>query len=286
MNKAVLAMCLSVVLLLCGVVGAAAESTWYINDRGVMNGYIGDEASVTVPDEIDGVAVIAIGDSAFRSMATIEQVTIPEGVVSIGKHAFYACENLTSVTIPDSVEAIGEGAFGRCYALTEITLPRSLATFDPLSLHFCRALHAVTVSEENEAFKTEDGVLFTKDGETLLYYPPAKADTTYTVPEGVTTIAAGAFEECTLMETIVFPDSLQTVEEGAFLRCESLNAVEYDDSEDVWAEVSIGDDNEPIANAAVSFHSGMSVGGWLAIFAGPSVALLIAAILIKRKKEK
>lgn len=285
MKKAMLIACVTAVLLLC-TMPATAESQWYIGDRGVMTGYIGDEAVVTVPTEIDGVTVTAIGDSAFRSMTTLEQVTIPDGIVSIGKHAFYACENLKSVTIPDSVEVIDEGAFGKCYALEELALPQALSTFDPLSLHFCRALHTVTVPEDNEAFTAKDGVLFTKDGETLLYYPPAKTDTTYTVPDGVTTVAAGAFEECNLLETVVFPDGLQTVEAGAFLRCEKLAAVSFDDRESAWEAVSIGDDNEPIANADVSFKTGLSVRSWIAIIGGPLAALAIAAILLKKKKDK
>ena len=284
MKKAMLVACLTAVLSLCTMM-VAAESTWYIGDRGVMTGYIGEEANVTVPAEIDGVTVTAIGDSAFRSMTTLERVTMPDGIISIGKHAFYACENLKSVTIPNSVEAIGEGAFGKCYALETIALPQALTTFDPLSLHFCRALHTVTVPEDNEAFMTKDGVLFTKDGETLLYYPPAKADTTYIVPDGVTTIAAGAFEECNTIETIVFPDSLQTVEAGAFLRCENLDRVSFDDREDAWEAVAIGDGNEPITNAEVSFKTGLSVRLWIAIIAGPLVALFIAAVVLKKKKE-
>jgi len=58
-------------------------------------------------------------------------------------------------------------------------------------------------------------VLFDKNKETLLYYPPNKEGKSYTVPEGVTTIKKYAFQSKNLKE-ILLPNSLKIIEERAF----------------------------------------------------------------------
>jgi len=286
MKKSVWTAWMAVMLCLIGCVTvSAAQPTWYMDGNGTLNGYIGAQETVSVPAEIEGETVIAIGDSAFRSDAVMQEIILPDGVKSIGKHAFFGCEQLRTATIPDSVETIGEGAFGRCYALEQIALPASLTEFDPLSLHFCRSLQAVTVAASNEQFLAQDGVLFSKDGSALLYYPPAKADTRYVVPETVTVIAAGAFEECNGIGTIVLPGGLQTIEDGAFLRCEALHTVEFEGREDAWQAVSIGEDNEPITTAETEYTGGMSAGVLVAVIVAPLAAVLAVGVALFRRRK-
>ena len=43
------------------------------------------------------------------------------------------------------------------------------------------------VSEENNTYKTVDGVIFSKDGKELVAYPGGKKVLTYTIPEGTQT---------------------------------------------------------------------------------------------------
>ncbi len=264
----------------------AAEPEWYVDSEGVVIGYVGQEACVTVPSEIDGKAVTGIGRSAFRSNAAIEQVVLPDGVLSIGEHAFYACENLKSIEMPDSVSSIGEGAFGKCYSLTTLTLPASLSVFDAISLHFCTAMTAVTVPEENTTFASVDGVVLSKDLSELIYYPPAKADTVYTVPDGVRAIMPGAFEDAATVEEIVLPDSLMYIEDGAFLRCEALKAVTYGGSEADWQEVGVGTDNEAIAAAEITFDPGVSVTLWIVIGVAAVAILLGGAVMWMKSRRR
>lgn len=46
-------------------------------------------------------------------------------------------------------------------------------------------LKEISVDEENEKYSSNDGVLFDKKKETLMYYPRAKQSTEYTVPNTV-----------------------------------------------------------------------------------------------------
>ncbi len=52
---------------------------------------------VIIPDEINGLPVTIIGDSAF-SKCSIEDIVIPENITYIGYNAFYSCYPLNSIT--------------------------------------------------------------------------------------------------------------------------------------------------------------------------------------------
>ncbi|MCQ2547959.1 MAG: leucine-rich repeat protein [Clostridia bacterium] len=76
-----------------------------LEDAPVVNG------QVKIPAEIEGVAIYAIADGAFKNKKDIKKVEIEEGLVNIGKNAFKGCANLVECSIPESVQLIGEGAF-------------------------------------------------------------------------------------------------------------------------------------------------------------------------------
>ena len=72
---------------------------------------------VVIPSQIDGKAVVAIGDDAFFDSNTgyglgITSVVIPNSVTSIGEYAFFG-NKLTNVEIPGSITKIGSNAFAR-----------------------------------------------------------------------------------------------------------------------------------------------------------------------------
>jgi hypothetical protein len=84
-----------------------------------ITGYRGTSGAVTIPAEIDGKPVTAIGNFAFRNNR-LTSVAIPDSVTSIGNHAF-SDNQLTAVTIPNSVTSIGNGAFSG-NKLTSVTI--------------------------------------------------------------------------------------------------------------------------------------------------------------------
>ena len=75
-------------------------------------------------------------------------------------------------------------------------------------------LKAINVSENNEYYTSIDGVLFSKDGSELIWYPASREGSTYVVPDGVSEISDYAFANSRNLTDIYFPTSLQNV--GSF----------------------------------------------------------------------
>lgn len=95
---------------------------WKYDDHVVISECDKSIENIEIPDEIDGLPVTSIGDTAFRWCENLTEINIPDSITSIGLSAFAFCLNLNEITIPDSVNAIGYNAFYLCTDLTKITI--------------------------------------------------------------------------------------------------------------------------------------------------------------------
>lgn len=76
-----------------------------------INDYTGKGGDVYIPDEIDGVPVTQIYESAFAN-SKIKSIRLPEGLTSIGSAAFTFTYDLKDVVVlPKTVQEIGTSAF-------------------------------------------------------------------------------------------------------------------------------------------------------------------------------
>ena len=153
--------------------------------------------------------ITAIGDSAFRNLANLSSVAMPDSVTSIGGSAFMSCAGLTgTLTLGAGVTSIGDYAFD-----------------------YSPKLSAFAVRAGNTAFKADGGVLFNLAGTTLVRYPPAKTGTTYAIPSTVNAIGAGAFSGCAMLTgTLTVPAGITTVGAYAFEDCINLTRVDFQGS--------------------------------------------------------
>ena len=146
----------------------------------------------------------------------IKYVLIDEGVTSIGQGAFEYCTSLQSITIASSVTSIDYCAFNYCTALETITIPNSVETIGNYAFSDCKSLESITVSPTNSNYSSKSGVLFDKQGTTLLFYPQAKKDSFYFVPEGTVKIANYAVKDQPYLEFVYTADSVEEIGEGNF----------------------------------------------------------------------
>ena len=169
--------------------------------------------------------VTMIGDSAFSGCSSLASIIIPNSVTEIGCDAFSSCSSLTSIVISNSVTTIRWGAFEKCSSLTSITIPDSATTIVKSAFWKCPSLTTISVSENHQQFVSIDGVLFTKNMETLLRYPAGKKESKCSIPNNITTIGECAFYECSSLTSIIIPNSVTTIGEKAFSYCSSLTSI-------------------------------------------------------------
>ena len=163
-------------------------------------------------------------EAAFYNCSYLPGFSVPATIKVIGNEAFYSCTALKEVTLPEGVASIGDYAFQNCQVLEQAKLPASCTTLGKYVFDGCQALTALDVAEGNTAYLSQDGVLFTKDGETLVRYPQAKAETAYTVPEGCRTLADWSFIGSTTLEQINI-DGVTSIGEDCFYYCTSLKSI-------------------------------------------------------------
>lgn len=170
----------------------------FIVENGVLTKYNGIGSEVTIPDSVTCIAA-----NAFSGSNSITTITIPDSVTDIGNRAFQGCENLISVTIGSGVSTVGEAPFMYCLKLQEIN-----------------------VSSSNPNITSLEGVLFNKDKTTLLAFPNGKSGS-YTIPDGVKTLANRSFCWSAELTSLKIPDSITTLEYYSVALCEKLTNVEF-----------------------------------------------------------
>ena len=206
----------------------ATNQIWYTSSDGnVIEPNATDVfgANITSNTYENGVGVITfdgdvttIGDQAFISCSSLTSVTIGNSVTTIGSFAFYDCDLLTSVTIGNSVTTIGDDAFCDCTRLTSVTIPDSVTTIGRNPFLGCSSLTAFYGK-----FASADNRCLIVDG-VLNSFAPAGL-TEYTIPDSVTTIGMGAFNDCSSLISVTIPNSVTTIGNAAFYNCSSLTSV-------------------------------------------------------------
>ena len=178
---------------------------------------------------VDGV--LYIGNHLIEAKDPIlGEYVIKDGTISIADDAFYSCDSLTSVVIPDSVTSIGSYAFAGCDSLISVVIPDSVVSIDMCAFYGCNNLTSITVGVNNPNYMSIDGNLYSKDEKTFIQYAIGKEDTSFEIPDSVTSIGEYAFGACSSLTNVVIPDSVISIVDLAFYYCSSLTSVVIPDS--------------------------------------------------------
>ena len=160
----------------------------------------------------------------------------------IGESMFEGC-NFKSLAISETVTKIDNKALYGC-PLTVFRIPAATKELNPNSFFGMNTLKEFIVDENNNNYQAQNGVLFTKDGKTLLLYPYAKEGEQYYTPktitcigeqafggsnlkivitnEGLSEIETMAFDNLASLEGISLPSTLKQIGNRAFWRCNKL----------------------------------------------------------------
>ncbi len=135
----------------------------------------------------------------------------------------------TRIILPETVDGyplanISPTAFGEYTALEYIKLPANAWSVSSKLFAKCTSLKYIDVHKDNPKMVSVDGVVFNKNMTTILAFPNGVGGS-YKIPDGVVSIGAKAFYECTYLSEVIMPNSVEAVYNEAFYRCMELDNV-------------------------------------------------------------
>ena len=223
-----------------------------ISDRAFF--FCQDMDSIDLPESLQ-----IIGGNAFYGCLSLTRLYIPANVISIDCLTFgwtslkeinvasgnshYASRDgvlynssMTTLifyppnkpgqefTLPDTVTEIGFYAIDRPVNLKKLILNSSLREF---SVGRITGSIADISAKNNPYFCDIDGVLFSADESKLIAYPSGRDGTSYTVPDGTSSIGTYAVADAGWLQVLDLPDSLASFSQDCIALCSSLNTVKY-----------------------------------------------------------
>jgi hypothetical protein len=200
--------------------------------------YTGEAKALSIPGEIGGHAVKAVGEDAFPKGLAVSSILIPASLVEIGAGAFRFLDKLVAIGvidvnpvyassqgvlfdksqkllhtypksrggtlygIPRGVEAVAENAFYQCQYLEGIFIPSSVMTIGDGAFYGCKKMTRLQLSD------------------------------------GIKTIGSKAFAGLNQLMSLKIPKSVSHIGTGAFLRCENLEDLRVDDDNSTYAAIN------------------------------------------------
>lgn len=201
-------------------------------------------SSLQIPAYVNDLPVTAVAAGAFRKDSTLRELVLPDTVREIGDRAFWG-SGLRSVQFGSGLEKIGYLAFSQCQYLSEINLPASVQMLSRHAFSYCslkklyipagvrqfdgstfagNPVSSVEANQRNRFYKVKDGIVYTADGDELVYCPEGVSEN-IKVAKGTKTIGYAAFEN-TPVKSVTMPSSLREIGDHAFFRCWYLRDVQ------------------------------------------------------------
>ena len=138
----------------------------------VVIGYEDGISSLVIPESIDGVPVVAIGERAFRDCSTLNgDVVLPKSIVAIEKEAFMNADGLNGrIYFPQSLKVISDRAFYGCQSLQgDLIIPDSVETIGDEAFSYCVEIGSAVYG--GRGLKSVGRDVFTYSGVTKCHLP-------------------------------------------------------------------------------------------------------------------
>jgi hypothetical protein len=227
------------------------ESMKKIGDRAFADCY--SLSDINMPE-----GIVSIGEEAFNGCGFLKEMILPAGLSVIGDKAFANCQNLkefqmegenplyslldgvlyeesgkrllcypgskkgAKFSVPEGTVRIAEEAFAGNRFLNSVIIPVSVKSIGTAAFTGCTSLAEILVTEGNETYHAEDGVLFDTSYKRLEAYPAGRNGADYAIPVGTEVIGSNAFANSVTLENITIPQSVTSLGEAAFQSCQAL----------------------------------------------------------------
>ena len=226
--------------------------------------------ALTTADFSECTNLVSIGDDCFSYCSSLSTIKLPfSHLISIG-HRSFKQSGITSIIIPNTVTSLGDelcmdcsqlsnfsfqkgsqieslpiSLIRSCIKITEFTLPK-YALLSRNAFAYCTGMQNYHLEDnEHESYIEKDGVLFTKNLKSIIYFPAGRKGS-YLIPNGTVVVENYAFSGSTLsvlnfsetittinsyvfskstIEVFNLPSSLKSIGSYAFSECSKLKSI-------------------------------------------------------------
>ncbi len=191
--------------------------------------------SVTIPETVTG-----IGSTAFANCAALTTIYYNAVDATVAIDAFSGCGKISTVDFGDNVEVIPTYLCTSNYALKKIEIPAAVRRIEARAFAGCYNATELTFDAVNctsiaaDAFNYCHKLSTVALGENVKHIPAGlftdyggSSITEITIPEGITSIDAGAFSKCTSLKTVHYNAPSCAIGMDAFSGCSSLQTVTF-----------------------------------------------------------
>lgn len=162
-----------------------------------------------------------IRSETFAYCRKLTSIILPSSIISIGNKAFWRCKNLINIELSSNLTNIEDEAFLGCEKLEEIIFPQRVLNIGVNVFGGCSNLININVEQGNLNYCSIDGVLYGKNGKTLIKYPQGRKETSFTILKEVVTIDDAAFALCSYLKELIIEENsqLSNIKSLAFVSC-------------------------------------------------------------------
>lgn len=181
-----------------------------------IESYTGTETDLVIPEEIDGMEVLGLGDRAFTSNYALLTVTLPSTLQLLGTYSFADCTRMMAYYVEEG-NPVFESRDGVLYAEDGTSLVRYPVGTLPEEVSIPNGV----VSIGNAAFTGCPSLARVNFPTTLQYigksaFSDCNALTELALPGGLTEIGEFAFNNCSNLKQVTLPATLQVIGGAAF----------------------------------------------------------------------
>ena len=185
---------------------------------------------------LDNITSIIVGEGIMRlenryalsGGKKLETVILPQSLLSIGYNSFVSNKDIKIQINSKNLVNFGGGisanpSKGGLSSTSNLTLEikKTVESVNLADLSNFNTKFKIEVDKDSTYLKFEDGVLYSKDGKTLVFCPITTAKDIFTVPSTVEKIGYMAFINCEKIKTYVIPNSV--IDIGGFALGYSAN---------------------------------------------------------------
>ena len=206
-------------------------------ERICLDKWDGNNDGVLTKEEASKVT--SISSSIFSNNTKIRkfnELQLFEKVTRLDRNAFSGCSNLEEITFPASLNTIGNDVFNGCCSLSDVFIPAACTSISNSAFRGCSSIQSFSVEYGNSVYDSRDNCNAILNNDNLEH-----GCINTIIPDGIKTIKAYAFSDCSSLTEIGLPSSLTTIFGNAFENCTSLRKIEVPQSvNNVYSDAFVG----------------------------------------------